>query len=52
MQHNGDRGATLEGSAGLREKLEGWNRDNLGTISLSSDVSDYLDSMLGQSAAS
>ena len=52
MQYNDNSDAFLQGTARLREKLEGWNRDNLGTISLSSDVSDYLDSMLGQSAAS
>ena len=52
MQYNDNSDAFLQGTARLREKLEGWNRDNLGTISLSTDVSDYLDSMLGQSAAS
>lgn len=52
MRYNDNSEAFLQGAARLQEKLESWNRDNLGTIQLSSDVAEYLSSMLGQTAAS
>lgn len=52
MRYNDNSDAFLQGAARLREKLESWNRDNLGTIKLDSDVADYLSSMLKENAAS
>lgn len=52
MRYNDNSEAFLQGATRLQEKLESWNRDNLGTIQLSSDVAEYLSSMLGQTAAS
>ena len=52
MKYNDNSDAFLQGAARLQEKLESWNRDNLGTIQLDSDVADYLSSMLKENAAS
>ena len=52
MKYNDNSDAFLKGAARLQEKLESWNRDNLGTIQLDSDVADYLSSMLKENAAS
>lgn len=47
MQHSDDSAAFRQGAAQLRDKLERWNRQNLGAITLSEDVTAYLNELLG-----
>lgn len=47
MQHSDDSAAFRQGAAQLRDKLERWNRQNLGAITLSEDVAAYLNELLG-----
>lgn len=47
MQHSDGSAAFRQGAAQLRDKLERWNRQNLGAITLSEDVTAYLNELLG-----
>mgnify|MGYP004652277413 FL=1 len=47
MQHSDGSEAFRQGAAQLRDKLERWNQQNLGAITLSEDVTAYLTELLG-----
>ena len=47
MQHSDGSAAFRQGTAQLKERLDQWNAQNLGAITLSEDVSAYLQQMLG-----
>ena len=47
MQHSDGSEAFRQGAAQLRDKLERWNQQNLGAITLSEDVTAYLNELLG-----
>ena len=47
MQHSDGSEAFRQGAAQLLEKLEHWNQQNLGAITLSEDVTAYLNELLG-----
>lgn len=47
MQHSDGSEAFRQGAAQLRDKLEHWNQQNLGAITLSEDVTAYLNELLG-----
>lgn len=47
MQHSDGSEAFRQGAAQLLEKLESWNQQNLGAITLSEDVTAYLNELLG-----
>ena len=47
MQHSDGSEAFRQGAAQLLEKLERWNQQNLGAITLPEDVTAYLNELLG-----
>lgn len=47
MQHSNGSEAFRQGAAQLLEKLERWNQQNLGAITLSEDVTAYLNELQG-----
>ena len=47
MQHSDGSEAFRQGAAQLLEKLEHWNQQNLGAITLPEDVTAYLNELLG-----
>ena len=47
MQHSDGSEAFRQGAAQLRDKLEYWNQQNLGAITLPEDVTAYLNELLG-----
>lgn len=47
MQHSDGSAAFRQGTAQLKERLDRWNAQNLGAITLSEDVTAYLQQLLG-----